>query len=54
MVTFFVKLFSCCYSFTGSSPVLVMDALIEDPDKHAITLYDARVVVDDICVVSRP
>jgi hypothetical protein len=31
VVKFLVKLFSCCYSFAGSSSVLVADALVERP-----------------------
>jgi hypothetical protein len=31
VVKFLVELFSCCYSFVGSSSVLVADALVEGP-----------------------
>jgi hypothetical protein len=48
-----VKLYLRCYSFMGSSSVLVANTLVEDPDKVRITLCNARVVVDGIDVVFR-
>jgi hypothetical protein len=48
-----VKLSSRCYSFMGSSSVLVADTLVEGPDKEGIALRNARVVVDSINVVFR-
>ena len=37
----------------GSSFVLVVNTLVEGPDKRQITLIDTRVVVDIVDVVSR-
>ena len=51
---FLVKLFSIVIRlWSGSSFVLVTDALVRAPEKDGITLIDARVVDDNIDVVSR-
>ena len=50
----FLSELSFCYLLlTGSSSVLVTDALVRAPEKDGITLIDARVVDDNIDVVSR-
>ena len=50
----FLSELSFCYLLLmGSSSVLVTDALVRAPEKDGITLIDARVVDDNIDVVSR-
>ena len=50
----FLSELSFCYLLlTESSSILVTDALVRAPEKDGITLIDARVVDDNIDVVSR-
>jgi hypothetical protein len=51
MILLVVKLYS--HLFVGSSSVHMADTLVEGSRQRRITLYNARVVVDSVDVVSR-